>query len=360
MYVGSLNDFFYKPKDWLLQQPKLDIKKNKEYININGTIFKFNELTGEMVLCSTIPKTINFRKGQKESNKLKKFKSNNNIHINKTINENPKNYFTITDNPLSSPTVNNKKNKDYFNQSPNSVDKEIAINNHTISIEKEVPIHNKYLKTSYNMKHINITPSNNIKCLSKNKSLQSNLYSKYNLSSKSNSKKNFKLHHYITNESNKEDKTSLYFNRNSKKYFKPSIAFGQKILKPLSTEKNNNKKYKINKNTLYLMYRQHNNNITGEGTENNNIYERKNDDDVIFKAYRDQIFKEKISNVLKRKYKFYDDNNNVNLKVPHITHKNYNFYRGYSFSDKRRVPIHHKLFFQYIEKYKSKEKEEPM
>ena len=56
MYVGTVYDFFYKPKNWIFQQPKFNQKQDNTYINVNGRIFRVNELTGEMTLCSTIPK----------------------------------------------------------------------------------------------------------------------------------------------------------------------------------------------------------------------------------------------------------------------------------------------------------------
>jgi hypothetical protein len=352
MYVGPLYDFFYKPKEWILQQPKFDYK-NDNFMNINGKIYKYNALTGEMILSSTIPKQTNFRK---DSNKLKKYKSKKNINI-------YSNKFLTKNNILSH---NNSNNNEQSNQSPISIDKESNLDNS-----------NKYLKTienENNNKHRIPSKINNIKYLSKSKTIDKSIYSKTFNSTNSymNSLKITKKYNSIMNENNIQNKTNAYFNKKTRKYYKPSIAFGHKILKPLSTENNigNNKKKNENKfkntnyqNTLYLMYRQHSNNITGEGTTNDKIYEKNNDDNIIFKEYRDQIFKERITNNLKKKYNFYvDDNNNeTELKVPHITHKNFYFYRGYSFSDKRKkIPIHQKLFFKYINKYKSKEKKEDL
>jgi hypothetical protein len=352
MYVGPLYDFFYKPKEWILQQPKFDYK-NDNFMNINGKIYKFNALTGDMILSNTIPKQTNFRK---DSNKLKKYKSKKNINI-------YSNKF-VTKNNILSP--NNSNNNEQSNQSPISIDKESNLDNS-----------NKYLKTienENNNKHRIPSKINNIKYLSNSKTIDKSIYSKtFNATnSYMNSLKITKKYNSIMNEKNRQNKTNAYFNKKTRKYFKPSIAFGHKILKPLSTENNigNNKKKNENKfkntnyqNTLYLMYRQHSNNITGEGTTNDKIYEKNNDDNIIFKEYRDQIFKERITNNLKKKYNFYvDDNNNeTELKVPHITHKNFYFYRGYSFSDKRKkIPIHQKLFFKYINKYKSKEKKEDL
>ena len=68
-----------------------------------------------------------------------------------------------------------------------------------------------------------------------------------------------------------------------------------------------------------------------------------------------------IVNGLKKKYKFYEDKSNAEdreIKITSINHQNFDFYRGYLFSDKKRVPIHHKLFFKYINKSKLKEKDD--
>ncbi len=353
MYVGPIYDFFYKPKEWLLQQPKFE-QKNKNYININGRIFKFNELTGEMVLCNKIPKQINF---PKDSNKLKKHKSKKKLHFNVNNHGNHSNKF-LTKNNILSPNKTNYK--ELSSKTHNSNEKESKLDNNK-----------KFLTTSYNNKKKFTEPIriNNNKNVFNNKSVETNIYSKiFNISnSNTNSLKVIKQYNSIQNESNKESKTILYFNKKNRKYLKPSIAFGHKILKPLSTEKNDIKKIKSkkqfkninNQNILYLMYMQHNNNLTGEGTMNDKIYENNNDDNFIFKSFRDQIFKERIANNLKKKYNFYEDENEAGLKVPHLTHKNFNFYRGYSFSDKRaRVPIHQKLFFQYLKNKRPKEKDD--
>ena len=353
MYVGPLNDFFYKPKEWILQQPKFDYK-NDNFININGKIYKFNALTGEMSLSSRIPKQTNFRK---DSNKLKKYKSKENLNIYMHNHKNHSNQFLTKNNILSS---NNSNNNEPSIQSPISIDKESYLDNS-----------NKYIKTidnENNKKYRIPSKINNIKYSSNNKTLDKSIYSKtFNAT---NSLKITKKYNSTMNENNIQNKTNVHFNKKTRKYFKPSIAFGHKIIKPLSTENNicNNKKNIENifkntnyQNTLYLMYRQHSNNITGEGTTNDQIYEKNYDDNIIFKAYRDQIFKERITNNLKKIYNFYvDDNNNgTELKIPNITHTNFNFYRGYSLSDKRKkIPIHQKLFFKYINKYKSKEKED--
>lgn len=106
------------------------------------------------------------------------------------------------------------------------------------------------------------------------------------------------------------------------------------------------------------MDRQHHNNISGEGKRNDKIYYKEKDDNVIIKNFRDQLFKDKIINDLKKKYQFFNDKNSKEIKVPNINYQNYCFYKGYIFSDNKREPIHHKLFYEYLNKDKLKEKEE--
>ena len=365
MYVGELHDFFYKPKDWIFQQPKFNQKIDNTYININGKIYRINELTGEMILCNTIPKTINFPKNTEKSkinNRLNSIKRNRNRNNSESYKEN---FLNIENSKTTS--SKNTKFKDIFNQSPKSQnDTEIKNdkNNNTITLENNDLFQNKYIDKSNN-KSINITPTNKNKSYyPKNKSLEPIIFSQINnLTSNTNVNANSikfpKNKNLLKNEVG--NKTVFYFNK--KKYFKPTIAFGQKIMKSFSLEdkiKQNNKNKSKNKNILYFIHRQHNNNLTKEGRINDKIYDREKGDNIIFKTYRDQIFKEKIENRLKKKYQFYEDKKGKKLKVPLISHYNYDFYRGYSFSDNKRVPIHHKLFFKYVIKDKIKQIEEKM
>lgn len=50
MYVGTLIDFFYKPKKLVETLPKHKNKRGYMYLNINNRIFRINNLTGEINL----------------------------------------------------------------------------------------------------------------------------------------------------------------------------------------------------------------------------------------------------------------------------------------------------------------------
>lgn len=338
MYVGDLSDFFYKPKSWIFQQPKFNQKIDNSYINHNGKIFKINELTGEIKKQISFPKIKKKSKIKPKSNIIKK-----NIYKNSSNNNN---YRTIS--------VRNPKFKDFYKQSPdNIIIKKPGINN-TVNLQKNNSIQIKKINKNDYL-NINITPTdNNAKYSSKNKTLEP-IFSKTDHLSE-----NQKSNHTINILQNQRIFIP-FFNKTHKKYFKPPIAFGKKITKKFSLgDKIKNKisnKPTEKRNLLYLLHKQHNNNLFNEGKIDEKIYERDKDDNVIFKTYRDQIFKEKIVHGLKKKYKFYEDNDKE-LKTPLIHYYNYNFYRGYSFSDKNRIPIHHKLFFKYINIDKLKQKEE--
>lgn len=358
MYAGAVYNFFYKPKSWIMKQPKFVQKQDNTYININGRIYKINESKGEMALCYTIPKKINFPKTEKP----KKIKNKLNLYSikrDKDI-ENFKNNFLNSDNIKSM----SERNYKFFQKYPELNDNKNEKNKNNITLDNSSSFRNECLGKSHSNNKLNsILTSKNNNNSSNNRAIEPFLYSNiYNLSTNLNSLKDSNLENSIKNDKLYGNKTLLYFNKNKKKYFKPKIAFGQKILKSFSL--NNTKKSNIinkadkNDNLLFLMDRQHNNNIKGEGRINEKIYEKTNNDNIIFKTFKDQIFKDKIVNGLKKKYQFYEDKNDTELKVPLITYQNFNFYRGYSFSDKNRKPIHQKLFFQYINKHKLKEKED--
>lgn len=362
MYVGTVYDFFYKPKNWIFQQPKFDQKQDKAYININGRIYRINELNGEMILCNTLPKKINFAKSEKQ----KKIKLKNKLNINSITkgkdkdDENYSNNYMNSEN-IKSISARDTKFKDFLLKSPALTDIKSDKNKNTITSDNNSTLQNDNLRKNKNNKLKYIAHKNNINFIKynyfNNKSIEQIINSN-NFSTNLNSLKNSIFQNSIKNDKLFGNKTILYFNKTNKKYFKPKIAFGQKILKSLSVKDKKRYNKKNNINLLYLIYKQHNNNIKGEGRTNEKIYDKENGDNIIFKAYKDQIFKEKIEIGLKKKYNFFEDNNNGDLKVPLITHQNFCFYRGYSFSDNRRTPIDHKLFFKYIKKDKLKEQKE--
>ena len=67
--------------------------------------------------------------------------------------------------------------------------------------------------------------------------------------------------------------------------------------------------------------------------------------------------KEKIEKDLKNKFKFYVGEKIQPLKIPKLSPKNFEFYNGYSVSDRKRGnSTYHKLFLKYVNKHKYEEK----
>ena len=305
MYVGSLADFFYKPKKFVLNLPKYKQRQEITYLNINNRIFRINNITGNITLVTNIkeqPLTIN-EKSLKNKNKLNELtfnKSRNNNNIHNTINNISKAHETEIK-EYANRTINNALNKT----------DEIIINKNKI----------------YNLKNLSKTS--------------------YKINSR-------KIKSIKSVEETFKNQIIPYFNKPPKKIVKPNIVFGQKIYCETIPNKNHINKFK-EKNLFLTIYKQHYNNINYEGNNDKIYFETKNDN-LIMKAFKEQILKEKIEKELKNKFKFYPGFNNNKIKMPHLSHKNFDFYNGYSISDnKRGSSNYHKIFFRNINKHKYEE-----
>lgn len=364
MYVGILSNFFYKQKTWISQHPKYDQKENiYTYLDISGKVFRFNDSTGKLTFYDKKQEELNFSKTLNKFNRLNTVLYKPKIINNQNINNNYKDSSLNTDNQTSM-SSRYFLNKDYFNLSPNNIN-DNNNNNDINNFKNSHSIESEHCKTNFNSKYKDYIKSYNIKNISSNiKSIKSKINSNtYNLSTNSNSLKISKDDNSLKINNYKYKKNNLYYKTESKKHIKPNIVFGHIIPKSLSIK--DKKKSKINKkredmdnNLFFLMERQHHNNISGEGLTNDKIYYKIKNDTNITKSFKDQLFKDKILNGLKKKYQFYNYKNNKEIKVPIITHQNYCFYKGYTFSDKKREPIYQKLFFKNLQKSKIKEKEE--
>ena len=357
MYTGTVSNFFYKPKDWIIKQPLFVQKdKNITFLNMSGKVLKFNDTNGETVLNQEDQKDhkpiliLNKYNKLNTINRPNFYRIKRNIINQKYSNFLPKNYNHISLSERKYLTQENAPNKELFNDFYlNNMD-----NNHSIQ--------NEYSKTIDNNRFKDYMESNDFKNSPKVNSFDSLIYSNlYNLSTNSNSLKVSKEKDIIKKDKDKYCKTILYFNKSNKKYFKPFIAFGHKIPRSLlikNNKKSLNTKQDFSKNSLFLLDRQHHNNMLADGDINDKIYHNENDNNIIIKTFKDQILKDKIKNKFQKEFHFYDNKKAKGLKVPIITYQNYEFYKGYTFSNKRKEPIHHKLFFNYIKKQKKNEKEE--
>jgi hypothetical protein len=299
MYAGTVSNFFYKPKDWITKQPLFVQKdKNITFLNMSGKVLKFNDTNGETVLNEEDQKDHKPILILNKYNKLNTINRPDFYRIKRNIiNQKYSNFIPKNDNHLSLSerkylSQENAPNKELFN--------DIYLNN----MDNNNSIQNEYSKTIDNNRFRDYMESNDFKSSPKVNSFDSLIYSNlFNLSTNSNTLKASKEQEILKKDNDRYCKTILYFNKTNKKYFKPHIAFGQKVVKSLSF--GNNKKQHSNsitkkkKNLLYLMYKQHKNNINGDGRINEKIYDKENDDNLIFKTYKDQIFKEKIVNGLK-------------------------------------------------------------
>lgn len=363
MYIGTLSNFYYKPKNWIFHHPKYDQKENNyTYLDINGKVFRFNDTTGKVALCNKNERKLKISKTLNKYNKLNIVIFEPKIFVDKkkTLN----NFKDNSSNTEIQTSISSQNfvNNEYFNPFYNNIfeknnnnnDKNILKNSHSIENENNRSIlRNKFLG------HIK---NHNIKKISSN--IESNINPNiYNLTTNSNSIRFTKDNICLKKGKSTLNKTILYYNKPHKKYIKPFISFGHIFPRSLSINcpkknENNIRTEETAYNRLFLMDRQHHNNISGEGKRNDKIYYKEKDDNVIIKNFRDQLFKDKIINDLKKKYQFFNDKNSKEIKVPNISYQNYCFYKGYTFSDNKREPIHHKLFYEYLNRDKLKEKEE--
>jgi hypothetical protein len=357
MYAGTVSNFFYKPKDWITKQPLFVQKdKNITFLNMSGKVLKFNDTNG---------KTILNEEGQKDHkptlilnkyNRLNTINRPNFYRIKRNlINQNYTHFISKNDNHIS---LSERK---YMNQQ-NGRSKELFNDIYFNNMDNNHSIQNEYSKTIDNNRFRDYMESNDFKSSPKVNSFDSLIYSNlFNLSTNSNTLKASKEQEILKKDNDRYCKTILYFNKTNKKHFKPFIAFGHKMPRSLNVKNNKkaiNTKQDFSKNSLFLLYRQHHNNMLLDGDINDKIYDNANDNNIIIKTFKDQILKDKIKNKFQKEFHFYDNKKSKGLKVPTITYKNYEFYKGYTFSNKRKEPIHHKLFFNYINKQKMNEKKE--
>lgn len=317
MYVGSLSDFFYKPKDFLLNLPKYKQRQEVTFLNINNRIFRINNVTGNINLISNSKEhnlTINnkFFNNKNSINTLRYNKSRNNDNVYFTMNNTSKTKNTgLTD--YVNKTLNNEMNKTH----------KLKFSDKTYKNKiRKIPLLsliNAY-KTSYNIR------------ASKIKSIKS-------------VEETFKKNIFP------------YYNKSPKKFIKPKIVFGQKLHYETIPNKNSRSKNLLQENNSFLtIYKQHYNNITNDGNNDKIYFETKNDD-MIMKAFKEQILKERVEKELKNKFKFFIKYKNNIVKIPKLSHKNFDFYKGYSVSDsKRGNSNYHKLFFRNINRNKFEEK----
>lgn len=309
MYVGTLSDFFYKPKDFLLNLPKFKQKQEITYLSMNNRIFKINNITGNITLVNN-SKNQNLSLNEKSSKEKPENKSRNS-NIDFLMNNTSKTKETKF-NDYSNRTLDNTSLKKNHKKKPKNLFK---------SKIKKIPILNL----------INATKTSDKITTPKIKSIK-----------------------YV--EENFKKQIFPYYNKTPKKLTKPEIFFGQKIInETIPNKKKINQLISKDKNAFLTIYRQHYNNINNEGNNNRIYFEEKNDN-CIMKAFKEQILKEKLMKELKSQFKFYENKKNEAVQIPNLSLKNFEFYNGYNISDnKKERNNYQKSFFRYVNKHKFEE-----
>ena len=314
MYVGALSDFFYKPKDFLLNIPKYKQRQEFTYLNVSNRIFRINNITGNIKLIRNY-KNYNLTKTKKiKLNKFRYNKSRNNDNV----------YFTMNNTSRTNETgINGYVNKTLNN----TISKENKIKNSKKTFKKRI-------KKISELDLINAYKTSTFIRAPKVKSIK-----------------------YV--EETFKKNIFPYYTKSPKKYKKPNIIFGKKLnCESIPNKRNPNKKLLEQKNTFLTIYKQHYNNIANDGNNDRIYFENKNDN-LIMKAFKEQILKEKVEKELKSKFKFYIGGKDHSLKIPNLSPKNFEFYDRYSISDtKREGNNYHKLFFKYVNKNKFEESQE--
>ena len=312
MYIGTLSDFFYKPKDFLLNLPKFKQRQEITYLNINNRIFRINNITGNITLVNN-PKYQYLTITSKSLKEKQEYKSRNSA-FNYTMNNTSKTKET--------------KTNDYTNR---------TLDNTSIK-NKEIKKPKKLLKTK--IKKIPIL----------------NLINATKTSHKINMPK-IKSIRYVEETFKKQ--IFPYYNKIPKKIKKPEIIFGQKLInETIPNKKKINQLTSNDKNVFLTIYRQHFNNINNDGNNNRIYFEEKNDN-YIMKTFKEQIFKEKIMKELKNQFKFYENKKNEAIQINNLSPKNFEFYNGYTvFDDIKERNNYQKSFFRYVNKHKFEENNE--
>ena len=313
MYIGTLSDFFYKPKDFLLNLPKYKQREEITYLNMNNRIFKINNITGNITLI-TNPKYKNLTINDKSLKEKPDYKSRNSNNINYTISNTSKTKETKF-NDYSNRTLDNTSIK------TNQIKKQKNLLKTKI---KKIQILNliNASKTSYK---INIPKIKSIK--------------------------------YV--EENFKKQIFPYYNRTPKKIIKPKIIFGQKLInETIPNKKKINKLITNDKNEFLTIYRQHYNNINND-SNNYRIYFVDNNDNYIMRSFKEQILKEKLMKELKNQFKFYENKKNEAIQIGNLDPKNFKFFNGYSLANNSKERNNYqKSFFRYVNKHKFEEKNE--
>ena len=362
MYIGNLSNFFYKDKNWLYKQPKfsMDSNKNHNIIKIGKNYYTSDNLTGKLKLIKSndISKINNEEKNEKENKDFfpetlinNQKKKNNSSY---TYNNTERNYENNSNNKilsLYSKIIDNKnKSKNYinttYNYSTTNKTEDNLLNNSNINKEENI-LSDEKEKKLFKVKTNEIIFKNNIiksRFKSRIKCKKNNTQEKgkkdYNrLLSKRNLKKIIEKRQ----KSIEELKTTITTNNNSNNNININIG------KPTNNHKNNKNKVTINDMKQF--------NFSKAFFPNDKSLRIQNDDSWYLKTIKNQLFKDRITNHLKKQYQFYEDSTNKreDLGIPKMNYKKTILLNKNVIFPAKEL-IYHKIYFEYVNKQKKNDK----
>ena len=261
MYIGNLADFFNKDKNWLINQPKITKENKYQFLRIGGKIFKLNIYTGVLYEINN---------------------NNNNNQLNSTLHR--KSIIKDENKKKIEKNISILKNKNKFQ---NILSNEKIILNNSSDKKNKKDLNNKRNKSSNIKSNFSLTSRNNYKN-KVDKSFNLYLNKKYALqgiTKRNKHKENFGKLNCLTFDINNKNRLR------SKFYNFPNI----KIKKSID--------YDNDSDNIFIQ---------------DDICEIKKDDNGIITKVKNQIFKDKMFRILRKKYNFFKEDKNPLLKIPKL------------------------------------------
>lgn len=399
MYFGNLSNFFYKGKSWLYKQQKISIGSNKKnnILKIGKKYYIINSLTGSLKLIESSNNSQNTTQennNKKENDNFPEIFSNKEIiRINNLFDNNTNNNNNNLKTNFANNSSFNKKTSIYcktYDGKNQSNKKSNIIYNYNKTESSLLKNSNQYSKENliFNEKG----QSNNINLFNNNDNLnvssdicESPLklnikYKKHNSiiirHKKDIIKSKLKFQKYKKKEEYKSTENKILSKRNLKKLLEKRQKSADEKTN-ITTENNTNNNININEYEANNINKSYNNNKFNCKNINNNKLSIKdlNQFDLIkelfpnykslkikkgdswyLKTIKNQLFKDRISNNLKKQYQFYEDSENKrkSLEIPKINIKKNIFLNKFVIFPAKE-PLHHKLYFEYVNKHKSKD-----
>lgn len=336
MYVGNLSNFFYKDKNWLFKQPKFSIQDNPIHniIKIGKNYYTSDNLSGklELIKSNTISQIINEQNNEKENNDffpkiLGNIKKNNSYNTNSETNYEK----NSSNNQILSICSNIKEERSQSKDINVTKIENKLLNNSSANVDDNIIVDVKEKKPH--------DRKNNDRIIFKKKFKKNNTTPKDNKSIKRKIRKiSDKRKKYI------EDlKSTMTINDNSNN--NTLIIMSKSI-------DNRNNKYKISVKDMKQV------DLSKVFFPNDKSLKIKNGDSWYLKTLKNQVYKDRVFNDLKKKYQFYEDsfNKREDLEIPKLNFKK-EMLLNKNIIFPTKETIYHKIFFNYIKKEKKDDKD---